>query len=47
VGSATTCVPSLTGVQRVSVSVSGAAQTLCVKVTSPGKKVEPYQLNAN
>ena len=47
VGSATGCVPSLTGAQRVNVTVSGAAQTLCVKVTSPGKKVQSYQLNAN
>jgi uncharacterized protein YhbP (UPF0306 family) len=47
VGSATSCVASLSGVQRASVTVSGATQTLCVKVSSPGKKVQTYQLNAN
>jgi V8-like Glu-specific endopeptidase len=47
VASGTSCVASLGNVQRANVTVSGATQTLCVKVSSPGKKIQSYQLNAN
>jgi V8-like Glu-specific endopeptidase len=47
VASGANCITSVNGVKRVNVSISGASQTLCVKATSPGKKVQAYRLNAN
>ena len=44
--SGTTCVLSLSNVTRASVTVKGAAQTLCAKVSSTGKKIQSYQMNA-
>lgn len=44
--SGTSCVLSLTNVQRANVTVTGATQTLCAKVSSAGKKLQTYQVNA-
>ena len=44
--SGTTCLTSVNGVVRASVTVSGATQTLCIKAASPSKALQSYQVNA-
>jgi V8-like Glu-specific endopeptidase len=41
------CIASLSGVKRVNINVGGAAQRLCVKAASAGKKVQTYRLTIN
>jgi hypothetical protein len=45
--SGSTCITSIAGIVRANVTVGGAAQTLCVQVSSGAKKVQNYQLNFN
>jgi len=44
--SGSTCVLSLNNVTRANVTVTGSPQTLCAKVSSAGKKIQNYQVNA-
>jgi len=44
--SGSTCVLSVNNVARANVSVTGSQQTLCAKVSSAGKKIQAYQVNA-
>jgi len=45
--SGSSCVLSVSGAQRTSLTVSGAAVTVCVKVSSASKKTQAYRVSVN
>jgi hypothetical protein len=45
--SGSTCVLSVSGAQRTSLTVNGAAVTVCIKASSPLKKTQSYRVSVN